>query len=273
MPLILLTNDDGVYSPGLLAAASSLEPLGDLLIVAPASQQSGASRSLRSDCDGRIFSTLLEDGDRRFPAWRLDGTPAQAVLYGVIEVAARMAGRRPDLVVSGINYGENLGSQTLISGTVGAALQGGDMGIRSLAVSLQTSKDYHLSHGRDVDWSAAVHWLRFFAGAALGAQPWPPDVAALKIDIPDAASAQTPWRLTTQSRQEYFVSRSRRAGGLETAAPLDYEVFVDEEHLETDADIRAFAFDRVISVTPLSVNLSARIALPAFETLLCQAAG
>jgi len=151
MPLILLTNDDGVHSPGLLAAARSLEPLGDLLIVAPATQQSGASRSLRSGFDGRIFPTLLEEDGHHFPAWQLDGTPAQAVLYGVVEVAARLAGRRPDLIVSGINYGENLGSQTLISGTVGAAIQGGDMGIRSLAVSLQTSKDYHLSHGQFMD--------------------------------------------------------------------------------------------------------------------------
>lgn len=272
MPLILLTNDDGVHSPGLLAAARSLEPLGDLLIVAPATQQSGASRSLRSGFDGRIFPTLLEEDGHHFPAWQLDGTPAQAVLYGVVEVAARLAGRRPDLIVSGINYGENLGSQTLISGTVGAAIQGGDMGIRSLAVSLQTSKDYHLSHGQDVDWSAAAHWLRIFAGAALGAQPWPPDVAALKIDIPDAATTQTPWRLTRQSRQEYFVSRSWRAGGLETPSPLDYEVFVDDEHLEADSDIRAFAIDHIISVTPLSANLSARASLPAFETLLRQAA-
>lgn len=272
MPLILLTNDDGIDSPGLLAAARAVADLGDLLIVAPTRQQSGASRSLRVGFDGRILATSLECDGRQLPAWHLDGAPAQAVLYGVVEVAPRLAGRQPDLIISGINYGENLGAQTLISGTVGAALQGGDMGIRSLAVSLQTSKDYHLNHGQDVDWSAAIHWVRFFARAALRPQAWPPDVVALKIDIPDSATTQTPWRLTSQSHQEYFTSRSLRRGGLETPVPLDYEVFIDHDRLEADSDIRAFAIDRIISVTPLSANLTARTSLSSFESLLWQAA-
>lgn len=269
-PIILLTNDDGIHSPGLQAAVGAVAGLGDLLIVAPTTQQSGASRSLRVAFDGRILPATVEQGGRTFPAYHLDGSPAQAVLYGVVEVATRIAGRWPDLVVSGINYGENLGSQTLISGTVGAALQAGDMGIRSLAVSLQTSKDYHLNHGSDVDWSAASHWLRFFACAALGPQAWPADVVALKIDIPAAATAQTPWRLTTQSGQAYFVSRTLRQGALDTPIPLDYEVFIDHERLEPDSDVRAFAIDRVISVTPLSANLTARASLSSFEALLRQ---
>lgn len=269
-PIILLTNDDGIHSPGLQAAVSAVTGLGDLLIVAPTTQQSGASRSLQVAFDGRILPATVEYGGRRLPAFHLDGSPAQAVLYGVVEVATQIAGRWPDLVVSGINYGENLGSQTLISGTVGAALQAGDMGIRSLAISLQTSKDYHLNHGSDVDWSAASHWLRFFARAALAPQSWPADVVALKIDIPAAATAQTPWRLTTQSGQAYFVSRTLRQGALDTPVPLDYEVFIDHERLEPDSDVRAFAIDCVISVTPLSANLTARVSLSSFEALLRQ---
>lgn len=271
LPLILLTNDDGIDSPGLQAAISAVEGLGDLLIVAPTTQQSGASRSLRAGFDGRILSTTIAHNGLTLPAYHLDGSPAQAVLYGVVEVAPRVAGRWPDLVVSGINYGENLGSQTLISGTVGAALQSGDMGIRSLAVSLETSKSYHLHHGSDVDWSAAIHWLRYFAGASLAPVAWPPDVAALKIDIPDNASARTPWRLTSQSRQAYFVSHTPRQQALDEAFPLDYDVSIDREHLESDSDIHAFAVERVISVTPLSANLTARATLPQFETLLRRA--
>jgi 5'/3'-nucleotidase SurE len=99
----------------------------------------------------------------------MDGSPAQCVLYGVLDCARRT----PDLVVSGINYGENLGNSTLVSGTVGAALQGGDMGIPSLAVSLETKKEYHYNHGQDVDWRAAMHWLRVFAQQALSSNPGP----------------------------------------------------------------------------------------------------
>lgn len=263
-PLILVTNDDGIRSPGLHAAIAGLHDLGDLLIVAPSEQQSGMARSLPAGFDGTIHEIALHHDGLILPAYHLAGSPAQCTLYGVIELAERT----PDLVVSGINYGENLGSNTLISGTVGAALQGGDMGIRSLAISLETDKDYHYNHGGDVDWSSASEWLGYFARSALAPQAWPSDVAALKIDLPDTSTAETPWRITRQSSQSYFVSRrakQRRANGIHF---LDYEVFIDRERLEPDSDIHAFAVDRVISVTPLSVNLSARVPLPQIDTLL-----
>lgn len=260
-PLILVTNDDGIHSPGLHAAISALEHLGELLIVAPSQQQSGMSRSLPGLFDGRIEAIELQHEERRYPAYHLDGSPAQSVLYGVVQLASR----RPDLVVSGINYGENLGSNTMISGTVGAALQGGDMGIRSLAFSLETHKDYHYNHGFDVDWSGAAYWLGYFARLALEDRVWPEDVSVLKIDLPEHASATTPWTVTRQSRQSYYISRKDPAL---PDARLDYEIYIDRERLEPDSDIHAFAIDRVISVTPLSVDLTARTRLSRFEAHL-----
>ncbi len=271
-PLILVTNDDGIESPGLHAAIAALYDLGDLIVIAPTTQQSGMSRSLSARFDGRIFSLRLAYNGLQVDAFHLDGTPAQTVLYGVEEVAPRMAGRLPDLVVSGINYGENLGSQTMISGTVGAALQGGDMGIRSLAVSLETSMDYHMHHGEDVDWSGAAYWLAWFARQALAPFAWPTDVAVLKIDVPEGSTPQTPWRLTSQSNQVYYRSIPTRTGSLDEPVPLDYAVFIDHERLEPASDIHAFAVDRIVSVTPLSANLTARVSLPDFDALLRQAA-
>ncbi|MCO6451275.1 MAG: 5'/3'-nucleotidase SurE [Caldilineales bacterium] len=265
-PLILVTNDDGIHSPGLAAAVSGLQGLGDLLIVAPSEQQSGMSRSLPAGYDGRIYATQIKVGGVELEAFHLDGSPAQAVLYGVIELAPR----KPDLVVSGVNFGENLGSSTGISGTVGAALQGGDMGIRAIAISLETHKDYHYNHGHDVDWRCAAHWLRYFASHALTPNAWPPDVAALKIDLPGNVTATTPWRATTQSRQPYYISHPTRRVSLGQSLRLDYEVGINHETLEPDSDIAAFAIDRVISVTPLSANLTARVALDGFETQLRQ---
>lgn len=271
-PLILVTNDDGINSPGLHAAVAALYELGELIVIAPTTQQSGMSRSLSSLFDGRIFSTRLAYNGLQVDAFHLDSTPAQTVLYGVEEVAPRVAGRLPDLVVSGINYGENLGSQTMISGTVGAALQGGDMGIKSLAVSLETSIDYHMHYGEDVDWSGAAYWLAWFARQALGSCAWPADVAALKIDVPEGSTPRTPWRLTSQSKQSYYRSILTRKGSFEEPEPLDYAAIIDHDRLEPASDIHAFAIERIISVTPLSANLTARVSLPEFDELLRQAA-
>ena len=265
-PLILLTNDDGIDSPGLHAAITVLDHLGDLLIVAPTRQQSGMSRSLPSGFDGSIHEVTINHDGKSFQGYHLDGSPAQAVLYGIVEIADR----RPDLAISGINYGENLGCGTLISGTVGAALQSGEMGIPSLAVSLETKKEYHYNHGADVDWDAACYWLGIFAERSLEPTAWPQDVAVLKIDVPETATPDTPWRLTTQSRQPYYISRRTKRQTLQDAEVLDYEVGVDISRLEPDSDIYAFVVDRVISVTPLSTDLSARISLPQFEARLRQ---
>jgi 5'-nucleotidase len=260
-PLILVTNDDGIHSPGLHAAIAALQDLGELLIIAPTHQQTGMSRSLPPAFDGRIHPLKLPHGGRLYHAYHMDGSPAQCVLYGVLDCAART----PDLVVSGINYGENLGNSTLVSGTVGAALQGGDMGIPSLAVSLETKKEYHYNHGQDVDWQAAQYWLQMFARRALASQPCPEDVAVLKIDIPATATETTPWRLTRQSRQPYYISRPTHRKNPDDPLVMDYETSVDISRIEPDSDVYAFAIDRVISVTPLSVNLTARISFPQFD--------
>ncbi len=254
-PLILITNDDGIYSPGLLAAVRALAPLGELLIIAPSHQQSGKSRSLDAEYDGEIHQITLAVDAQSLPAYHLAGTPAQAVLYGVVTIA----GRKPDLVVSGINFGENLGSNTLISGTVGAALQGADMGIPALAVSLEVPRDYHYNHGHDVDWSAAEIWAERFARQAL-TDRWPEDVNVLKIDIPANASGQTPWRITRQSRQSYYRATTRSSHNGTRA--LDYEIYIDYDTLEPDSDIYVFSVAREISVTPLSTNLTSRVSLP-----------
>ena len=263
-PLILITNDDGIHSPGLHAAITALEKMGELLIIAPTEQQTGMSRSLPATFDGRIHPIELEHAGKTYPAYHMNGSPAQCVLYGVMECAQRP----PDLIVSGINYGENLGNSTMISGTVGAALQGGDMGIPSLAISLETKKEYHYNHGEDVDWSAAQYWLNFFARQALASQPWPEDVAALKIDIPAPATPKTPWRITRQSRHLYYISIPTNRNHPEEPVVMDYHVQIDPQAIEPDSDIYAFAVERIISVTPLSVNLTARVSLQEFATQL-----
>ncbi|SVC30255.1 uncharacterized protein METZ01_LOCUS283109, partial [marine metagenome] len=132
--LIILTNDDGVRSPGLVAAASALAPLGRVLVTAPREQQSGAGRSMLKSSDSNIECVSKTIDGVNWDLYSIGGTPAQVVQRGCFVVSDRL----PDLVVSGINYGENLGADLTISGTVGAAWEAASYGVPALAVSLQT---------------------------------------------------------------------------------------------------------------------------------------
>jgi 5'-nucleotidase len=128
--LILLTNDDGIYAPGLRALERELAALGEVYVVAPATEQSGVGHSI-TYLSPLIVKELFEGTKRR--GWAVEGSPADCVKLGVFEFCPR----RPDLVVSGINGGLNAGINVLYSGTVAAAIEGAFFGITSIAVSLE----------------------------------------------------------------------------------------------------------------------------------------
>ena len=265
-PLILLTNDDGIHSPGLHAVAEAVCDLGDLLIVAPATQQTGMGRATPAIVNGRVTQTHLDIRCQDLIVYSMTGLPAQTVVYAVVVLAPR----RPDLVISGINYGENPGTCVMGSGTVGAALQAAEFNIPALAVSLETDHRYHYHHGGDVNWQVAAHFARQFAIASLRAQR-PADVDVLKIDVPAEATTETPWRITRQSRQPYyrqFRPENARVDEERGWVHLDYDVHIYWDSLEPDSDIAAFVRDRVVSVTPLSRDLTSRVGLASLEHLL-----
>lgn len=127
---ILLTNDDGIYAPGLAALENELRKMGEVYVVAPATEQSGVSHSIT------FLSPLVckevFDGNRQ-RGWAVEGSPADCVKLGITELCPAA----PDLVVSGINGGLNAGINVLYSGTVAAAIEGAFFGIESVAVSLE----------------------------------------------------------------------------------------------------------------------------------------
>ncbi|MBI85851.1 MAG: 5'/3'-nucleotidase SurE [Planctomycetaceae bacterium] len=127
---ILLTNDDGIYAPGLAALEHELKQLGEVTLVAPATEQSGVGHSI-TYLNPLICKEVYDDGQRR--GWAVEGSPADCVKIGVFEFCEK----RPDLVVSGINGGLNAGINVLYSGTVAAAIEGAFFGITSVAVSLE----------------------------------------------------------------------------------------------------------------------------------------
>jgi 5'-nucleotidase len=262
-PLIVVTNDDGIDSPGLRAAAQAVLPLGELLIVAPNRQHSGAGRSMPHNLTGDLVQREVKLDGRFHPAYQVDASPALAVLHALLELAPR----KPSLLISGINYGENVGSDITVSGTVGAALQGAAHDLPSLAVSLQTPKETHIQPSDDVDFSAAIHFARFFARYLLEAQ-LPFDVDVLKLDVPSDATTETPWRLTRASRHTYFRPLSPQRSSLTRPGLIDYEPLDNPEDVESDSDIYALAVDRVVSVTPLSLDLTSRVDRASLEASL-----
>ena len=199
-PLILFTNDDGIDSPGLWASAGAFIDIADILIVAPIEQQSGTGRSLPISSRGNIVERELMVGGQKMVGYGVGGTPAQAVQHG----ASELAGRWPALVVSGLNYGENVCNGVTISGTVGAALEAACLGIPSVAVSLQVAKDLHLSYSREVNFSAAAYFTRFFGEWLLNSNERPDDVEVLKIEVPQHATPDTEWKVTRVSKQSLF---------------------------------------------------------------------
>ncbi len=129
---ILLTNDDGIYAPGLAALERELRRLGDVCVVAPATEQSGVGHSITYLSPLIVQEVFDADGSTR-RGWAVEGSPADCVKIGIAEFCPR----RPDLVVSGINGGLNAGINILYSGTVAAAIEGAFFEITSIAVSLQ----------------------------------------------------------------------------------------------------------------------------------------
>src|SRR5882762_2812333 len=137
MPRILVTNDDGIHSAGIIALAEALDPLGEVLVVAPAHEMSAASHSLTLTRPLRI-----ERIDERH--YSVDGTPTDCVTLAMNHL---LKDELPAIVVSGINKGGNLGDDVTYSGTVAGALEASLLGIPSIAVSLrQTRGDYDFTH-------------------------------------------------------------------------------------------------------------------------------
>jgi 5'-nucleotidase len=128
--LILLTNDDGIHAPGLAAMERELHELGEVCVVAPASEQSGVSHSITYLTPLIVKKIFDREGKRR---WAVEGSPADCVKIAVAELCPRW----PDLIVSGLNSGQNAGINVLYSGTVAAAIEGAFFGITSVAVSLE----------------------------------------------------------------------------------------------------------------------------------------
>ena len=144
MPRILLTNDDGIYSEGLRKLADALHDVGEVIIVAPDREQSAASHALTLNRPLRLLQ--LQENE-----WIVDGTPTDCVNLAVLKL---MKDHRPDIVVSGINFGPNLGDDVTYSGTISAAFEGALLHIPSIAFSALVGE--HFSFDRCAELAAQL---------------------------------------------------------------------------------------------------------------------
>ena len=252
-PLILVTNDDGIRSPGLLAAAEAVVGLGDLLLVAPSTQQTSMSRAFTHDARAGVIERVdMTVGGCAVPAYAVSGSPALVVTHAVLELAERPIA----LCVSGVNYGENIGGSIAISGTVGAAMEASNHGIPGIAVSVTVQVSQWRTFGA-VDWTGATHFTRLLAAQVL-ADGLPDGVSVLNLNVPQSATADTELRKTAQSRQPYYIRRRPDpARQLEQPYRFPVDVVVDSDSLEPGTDIQAVIRDQVASVTPLTWRMAA----------------
>ncbi|MFQ6607292.1 MAG: 5'/3'-nucleotidase SurE [Fidelibacterota bacterium] len=237
-PLILVTNDDGISSEGIAALREAVSDLGQVVVVAPETEKSAVGHAITISDPIRIRELPEEDGINGFA---IGGTPADCVKLAVRALLLR----KPDLILSGINHGANVGMSILYSGTVSAATEGVILGVPSIAISL----DSWISHEFEYAGEIAEQFARMVLKNGL-----PPGVA-LNINVPALSESEIVGiKLTRQGRSYYEETFDKRVDPRKrTYYWMDGFLVQPDEDLEVD-DI---ALDRkFVSVTPLHYNLT-----------------
>jgi len=260
MHRILVSNDDGVYASGLEAAAKSVRGLGEVTVAAPSGQKSGVGRSI-SVFEPLRFAEVNLNG---FKAYAVTGTPVDSVIIGIFAILKEM----PDLVISGINVGENISTDTVTtSGTIGAALEAASYGIPAIAASIQAvdqGDKFDMHHGAKHSFDVATLFLRRVATRVLE-HGLPEGVDLLNLNVPVGASEETEIKVTRLARkifktavQERFDPRGRPYYW------IDGELICCDEE---GTDVQTIYQDKLVSLTPLSLDSTARIDLKEIEKL------
>ena len=238
-PTLLITNDDGIQAEGLRSLADALEPLGDLWVVAPQSERSASSHSL----------TLRHSLEVRWTAERraaVSGSPADAVLLAL----DRLMPVRPDLVVSGINHGPNLGDDVNYSGTVGAAMEATVFEVPAMAVSLASWQP-----GRfDAAATVAAHLARRVLAEGL------PAGTILNVNVPDLPPDEFRGAKVVRLARRTYKDMIREEAGPPGAArfSIGHGIPVNETGEDTDCGAVAEGW---VTVTPLGLDMTAHAAL------------
>jgi 5'-nucleotidase len=247
---ILISNDDGIHAPGLEVLEAIARTLSDdVWIVAPEVERSGAGRAITLTDPVRV----RQISDKRFAC---SGTPTDCVLLAIAEI---MKDNPPDLVLSGINRGQNLAEDTSVSGTVAAAMQGMQMGVPSIALS----QAMNFRAGQPIPWQTAAHHGPAVLKALVGTK-WPTNVV-INVNFPDCLPEDvTATEVTFQGFRDEAVNHIDRRADLRGNAYywIGYQGKLSKP--PEGSDLRAI-YDNRISITPLHLDMTEHSALAALK--------
>lgn len=236
---VLLTNDDGLSSPGLLALARAMRSVAETFVVAPERERSAASHSITLHKPLRAARGILDDTG--VPAWATNGTPADCVVLGVLD----LLGTPPDVVVSGINVGANLGMDLIYSGTVSGAVEAVLFGIPAIAISVASFTEIHWEPAA----AFAAHLAREVERHGL------PRDTFLNVNAPNLPAGQIRGvEITRQSARRYVSRLEKRAD----PRGRDYYWLTGSPNggdSDPGTDAHAVAEGR-ISITPLRLDMT-----------------
>ena len=240
-PRILITNDDGIHSEGIEALEAAMSRIGDVFVVAPASEMSGASHSLTLSRPLRIRQI-----DERH--WTVDGTPTDCVTLAVNQILPEA--ERPDICVSGINHGANLGDDATYSGTVAGAMESTILRVPGLAFSLVATRSHDFTH------SAKVAEVITRKALLSGIPTW----TLLNVNIPKGVPKGI--RITKQGFKE---AKPMITEHTDPRGKLYYWIgeVRDGFRAEGGTDFEAIE-EGYVSVTPMRTDLTDHGALPLF---------
>jgi 5'-nucleotidase len=245
MPLILVTNDDGVTSEGIHALADAMRPLGEVLVVAPLQEASAIGHALTLRRPLRIEA--ITDG-----VYGVDGTPTDCVN---LACAILLKQKLPDLVVSGINKGWNLGDDITYSGTVSGALEGALLGSPGIAVSVKRTRTYDFGPSAEAAAKVAAAVLRHGVPAR----------TFININVP--AGIPTGLRVTTQAKRNHVTKIDARTDP--RGNPYYWiEEALDEYHPDSGRSDHEAVKEGYVSVTPLQPDMTAYEVLEQLVTFL-----
>jgi 5'-nucleotidase len=250
-PLILVTNDDGIYAPGIRALVKAALKFGDVVVVAPDKPQSGMGHAITINSTLRVEEVHAHEGAR---AWSCSGTPVDCVKMAV----NKLLSRKPDLCLSGINHGANHSINVIYSGTMSAAMEGAIEGVPSIGFSL-------LDYSIEADFLAAQHYAEKLIAFVLKAGM--ERGVCLNVNIPKGPLEEIKGlRVVRQAQGTWIEELDERT---DPAGRKYYWLTGRFENFEPDADdTDAFALQHnYVSVVPVQFDLTAYNVMPNMKQL------
>jgi len=236
---ILLTNDDGIYSEGIQTLKNQLDNIAEVIVIAPDRERSTVGHAMTLHKPLRIRQVKVNGGSE---GYSVNGTPTDCIVIGLLEI---MKNEKPDLIVSGINRGPNLGDDIIYSGTVSAAMEGGMRNIPSLAISIAAYENFKFE-------SAALFTKKIISHLIKNNLP---ENLVLNINFPNIDYKELKGIEITRHGKRVYQDELKKIH--DPQGDIHYWLGGDlpEGKIEPDTDFKAI-YNRKVSITPLSLDLT-----------------